>query len=181
MPEEYDDTKIAELKERARMLREELEAEKKAVPLATVVSGRPNDATTRILRAWLAFIETLYQHGMNAEYTINNVELAHVFTLNIDTFRKLLNPLGMRNVGYSLQGRESFVNAAKALPEKLLLAHETSLQNGGRHYDVYAHVTPIDYPKTNTSRGYVTTNTIKEYSHGYNTTHDNAYRAEDET
>ena len=150
-------------------------------PLATVVPDRPDDATTRILRAWLAFLETLYQHGVNAEYIINNVEVARVFAVDLDTFKKLLNPLGMRGTHYTSQDRLVFVGKAKMLAENLLLAHETQVMH--QRPSVFAtkpmHEKAWDIP----SKGYISGSVQEQFSHGYNTYHDAKMRGEivDET
>ncbi len=119
------------------------------VPLTAY--NRPDDATTRILRAWLGFLETLYQHGVKAEHTINNVEIARLFALDLDTFRKLLNPLGLRGTHYTPQDRQIFASKVKMSAETLLLAHETEAMHMQPYHSVFAtqpmHEKPWDNSK----------------------------------
>lgn len=148
------------------------------------MNDRPSDSTTKILKAWIAFIDVLYQEGATCELSINNVEIARAFALDADTFRKLLNPQGNRHlISFASGDRLTFASSVKALPERLLLARETHLINNGRHHSVFDTVPSSEPLWSIPSTSYITDATEKQFSHGYNTAHDNRMRGEtvDET
>lgn len=150
--------------------------------LSITAPGRPDDSTTRVLRAFIAFLTVLEQEGAKVEHQINSTEVASIFSLPTDFYRKVLNPLGMLKSGltYNTGDRASLIASAKAIYERMLLKHETDIMHIGQpQYGQIGHVKPSG-PElwANPSKGYMGGNDEQPFSGGYNTAEHNAMRGE---